>query len=190
MMANLAILFGSLLSAINWATLFVSKKNGRFVSPVPFLGAFMLAFGIYAHPAASNFWWICIFADYGTLRLFLALPSIVKDCWSASRFNLIHEFSAVSREKNVKIRLYRSNVARISISFVPGGKCDEYGTVIESISLAGAWTEQNRTFRIVLNEDERVFFLAPSDEGYVSSESNCSEQDRNHNYLGELHFYK
>ena len=189
-MAALALLLGLIFSILNWATIFISRRRGRYVSPVPLLGALLVSIGLLSFPSTSSFWWTSIILDYGTLMLVLALPSLAIELWSTSWINRIHEFTATREAKHVKVSLYRGRRAVITLRFSPGQPCNSHGALIESMGLTGNWTEKDKLFRINAYGEDRSLLLQPTTSGYTSTEVNYPQKEFDYDRLDGLHYQK
>jgi hypothetical protein len=79
------IVLGGFVALLNWWSLYASYRDKKFHSSVPLLGAGLLGVGMFILPSSRRYSWSAIFFDYGTLVFLIALPTLVKEGWSASK---------------------------------------------------------------------------------------------------------
>jgi hypothetical protein len=68
-------------------------------------------------PTTRPYAWAAVLVDYGTLTLLLALPRIIAETWSTSRYNLVEEYIGDRGIKTVHLRLFRKGVFAIEQRF-------------------------------------------------------------------------
>lgn len=133
------IVLGSCVAALNWITLITTIRSGRFVSAVPLIGAALLGSGLTIVPQTRSYAWVALIADYGTLTLLVALPRLGHECWSVSRFNLLHALHAHESGRHIQVKLFRRDIAIIRADFNPPVPCDDRGSFAVSFSWVAKW---------------------------------------------------
>lgn len=153
------MVFGAFFCVVNWLLFLGRIISGRFVSVLPLIGALPLGLGALYFPATRPFAWLALLLDFGTLELLMALPWIVNDLWSTSRFNLLEEYRGRKNDREAILRLYRNGICILQQYFQrsPG----ELG--ISHISLVGDW-EKDGT-RLVLRFGGETDMLEAAPDG-------------------------
>jgi len=188
-LAGILIAIGCTVSLLNWWTLVATIRGGRFVSVVPLVGAVSLGSAMLLLPQTRGLAWIAPLVDYGTLVLFIALPRLVTEMWSTSRFNLLHSFDCQEGERYVKIDLFRRDIAAISGRFDPPRPCNENEARVVSFGLVGKWRATEDGYSIEGYGEGRRLVLAEADAGYAASELQYpSERESDHDRLDGLTF--
>lgn len=120
--ASALMLLGVLICTSNAWSFFISRRSGRFRSPIPFVGALFLGAGLFVLPATRPFCWAALIVDWGTLEAFRVLPRIVRELRATRAGNLEAEYQAAAGNTRVILRLYRSGVfiLRLEIKRPPG----------------------------------------------------------------------
>lgn len=130
--------FGGLVALLNWLSLILTWYTGRFCSAVPLIGAAFLSGGMLLIPDTRPYAWVGVVADYGTLAFLLALPRIIEEIWSTSRYNLIEEYVGDRGIKTVYLRLFHKKVFTIEQRFRRQvGECGVVGA-----GTIGKWERQ------------------------------------------------
>lgn len=174
MTATLGVAFivvGVLFSAINWLTLFVRWRSGRFVSGFPFVGGVSLACGMALLPETRAYLWVALAADYGTLVGLCGLPSLVWEIWSTSPINLVHCFVAVSSGRTVVVRFFRRGIATVRLTFDPPASAGDVARVL-SVGMIGTWSASESGFVVHGYRTGRQLILSRTDEAYLAREEN------------------
>jgi hypothetical protein len=104
---------GGLFALLNWWTIVQTWRTGRFCSPVPLIGPAFLIAGMLLIPGTRPYAWVAVIADYGTLAFLIAIPLIIKEVWSTSRYCLLEEYVGDRDGKTVYLRLFRKGVFTI-----------------------------------------------------------------------------
>lgn len=136
--AYILMALGARMCLLNWGTLIASWRSKRCVSPVPFVGALPLGYGMSLLSETRAYAWLALIVDYGTLAVILPLPYLAFEARSTSRVNLLHRFTSKAAGRSVTIKLFRRRVAVISVEFDPPVPC-EYGACIKSFRRVGTW---------------------------------------------------
>jgi hypothetical protein len=187
LLAYALIAVGGLLSLFNWATLFATLRGKRFVSPVPLFGALLLGGGLALLPETRPYAGLALLADYGTLMLVIALPFLAFQLWSTARFNLVHSYVMNAPDRTVTIKLYRRQIAVITVTFDPPAPCNAHGARIGSFGLVGTWSPTDRGFTIDGYVETRRLVVTGDGGAYRTSELNYpSEQKYNYDSLDGL----
>lgn len=173
--AVVAIGLGAAVSVGNWLTIYFSRKEKRFVSAVPLVGAALLVYGLYHFPATRRFAWVGIIADYGTLVLILCVPRLLNEFWSTSRVNLVRSFVSRQSGLEVKIRLFKKGAFTIRATFNPPVPCNPHGALIESFGFVGGWKQEGAEFVLSGYAEDRVLRLRPDGQRFLSEETNYPE---------------
>lgn len=166
------IAIGGLLSLMNWGTLVASLRRKRFVSAVPLIGALPLGGGLALLPETRAFAWFALVADYGTLVLIICLPRIIYEVWSTSRVNLLHCLTTRASGRIVAVKLYRRQVAVISVNCDPPVPCNDSGARIQSFGLVGKWAPTESGFSIEEYASDRRLLITKVAGAYTTKELN------------------
>jgi hypothetical protein len=76
--------FGAALSLLNWVYVYLSWRTGRSHSLIPLIGGVCLLIGALLVTSLRPFAWVAVFADSGTIVVFLAVPAILWEVWQHS----------------------------------------------------------------------------------------------------------
>jgi len=172
-----AIGLGGFVCVFNWLTIYLSRKQNRFVSAVPLVGAALLVFGLRQFAATSPFAWVGIVVDYGTLALVLALPKLVGELWSTSRINLVRSFVCRSSGRIVRIKLFKRGIFTIRGTYNPPIPCNPRGFLIDSFGFVGSWRQDGTDFILEDYADDRILRLRPDGDRFLSQETNYPENN-------------
>ena len=174
-LATIAITLGALIALFNWFSTYKSHRTGRHISPLPILGGLLLVLGFLGFPRARAYAWLGIVADYGTISLILAIPSMIWDAWSTSSFNLVHNFESNSGGRQDDIRLFKMGKFTIRCEYEPPVPCNEHGALITSRGFIGTWREHSRGFVLERYAENRVLRILNSNGQYQTTEENYPE---------------
>lgn len=187
--ALLSIIFGSYICLCNWYTLYDSWRKKRFISSVPGIGAIFLGFGLFYFDKTKPYAIFSIIIDYGTLIIFISIPKLIKYFWQTSIFNLEKRFTAKNNIAAYDLKLYKSKLFILQISFEPPQICNEHGAKIISSGYEGNWQEAENSILLTDYSDDRTLELLKSGSHYTSKESNYPD-DKEYCYdqLNEITF--
>jgi hypothetical protein len=101
---------GSLFALLNALMLVLSWRTGRHCSVIPLVGGLSLGAGMLLLPQTRPFAWLGPLLDFGTLAFLFALPGLVRELYSTSRFNLLEEYLGEKGRKTVRLRLFRKGL--------------------------------------------------------------------------------
>jgi hypothetical protein len=166
------IAVGGLFSFMNWRAFISSRRNGRFDSPIPLIGALLLGCGMALYLPTRPFALLAVVADYGTLVLIVASPRIAYDFWSTSRINLLHSFMTNVAGRIIRIDLFRRHVAVISARFDPSIPANHDGARICSFGMVGRWDSTPTGFSINGYRSDRQLIITKEDSTYSTIELN------------------
>lgn len=178
--ALIAIALGAVISIGNWLTLYFSWKHKRFISVVPIFGAALLAFGLCCFSVTRPYAWLSVVADYGTLLLLLALPTMIGEAWATIRVNLIRSFVSRQPGRVTEIRLFKKGVFTCEIKYDRGVASLQESGWLESLRFLGNWRQENSDFVLDDYSKDRILYLRPSGDEFVSEEKNypCDKKRR------------
>jgi hypothetical protein len=144
---------GAAISLLNWVYVYKSWRTGRSHSLIPLVGGFVLLIGALLVTSLRPFAWVAVFADAGTIVVFLAIPLILWEAWRTCPLNLLGEFVGLSGKTTIRLRLFRRGVFTIhwQIERLPG----EYGLI--SKGRIGSW-EQHDASLILRDGTDRAAF--------------------------------
>jgi hypothetical protein len=181
------IAIGGFLSLVNWGTLVASLRSKRFVSAVPLIGAIPLGGGLALLPETRAFAWFALVADYGTLVLIIASPRLAYEFWATSRFNQLHCFRSNASGRDITIKLFRRQIAVISVTFAPPVLCNDYGVLVQYFGMVGKWARTESGFSIDGYGSDRRLRLSKNGGVYTTEELNYPSDARyNYDHLGGL----
>lgn len=187
--AGTLIGIGCTVSLLNWWTLVATIRGDRFASAIPLIGAVSLSSGMLLLPQTRGLAWIAPLVDYGTLAFFVALPRIVTEMWSTSRFNLLLSFECQDGDRHLKIDLFRRDIAVISGRFDPPRPSDEGEARVVSLGLVGKWRVTEDGYSIEGYGEGRRLVLVEADGGYAAREAQYPlEKGRGYDSLDGLAF--
>ncbi|MHC5138653.1 MAG: hypothetical protein ACYSOF_01995, partial [Planctomycetota bacterium] len=152
------VLFGGFVSFLNWVYVYLSYKQKRYVSSIPLLGGLSLALGLYCL-YQSIYAFFAIFADYGTIVCFWAIPYLAKDTWQTSRFRLEHKLTAQSHNASYTLNFFKSGVFTMKTDFDPPQACNEHGATIMSDGMQGNWKQQDKSLILIGYRESRKTVL-------------------------------
>jgi hypothetical protein len=104
---------GAAISLLNWVYVYLSWRTGRSHSLIPLVGGVCLMIGALLVTRLRPFAWVAVFADSGTIVVFLAVPAIIWEAWRTCPLNLLGEFVAVFGKTTIRLRLFRRGVFTI-----------------------------------------------------------------------------
>jgi hypothetical protein len=173
--AFVAIGLGAAISVANWMTLHFSRREKRHISAVPLVGALLLAYGLCCFAATRPFAWLAIIADYGTLALVLALPTLIGEAWATSRVNLVRTFVSRQSGRVIELRLFKRAIFTIEVTFDPPVPCNPHGALISSFGLTGSWRQEGTEIVLDGYVEDRILRLRPDEDRLISEETNYPE---------------
>ena len=147
---------GAAFALVNWVGVYLSWRTGRFHSLIPLLGGVCLLVGALLVPSLRPFAWVAVFADAGTIVVFLSAPAFLWEAWRTCPLNLLGEFAAVSGKTTIRLRHFRRGVFTIHWQIVrlPG----EYGLI--SKGRIGSWQQQDASL-VLRDGTDRATFQRP-----------------------------
>ena len=154
----------AVLAAINsyvlirdWKT---SRETGGYPSTVPLIGGLAGLAGCLWYTPLQPYAWAPLVLDPGTAGfLLLGLPSLVKERWQFSSYNLLREFrTSGSVAKSGTLRLYKVGLFVLRLDFHRTG--NELG--ISQFTRIGAWEETTAGLKL-LTRDGKSAELSRSD---------------------------
>jgi hypothetical protein len=148
--------FGAAISLLNWVYVYLSWRTGRSHSLIPLIGGVCLLTGALSVTSLRPFAWVAVFADAGTIVVFLAIPLILWEAWRTCPLNLLGEFVELSGKTTIRLRLFRRGVFTIhwQIERLAG----EYGLI--SRGRIGSWEQQDDSL-ILRDGNDRAAFQRP-----------------------------
>ena len=165
---------------LNWLYLYLSVSRKQNISSIPLFGGLFLALGFYCL-TKSIYSFFAIFADYGTIICFCAIPYLAKDAWQTSRFRIEHKFTAESKIARFTLKLFKGGVFFMKIDFAPPQTCGEEVKII-SDNMQGKWEQNDNSFQLIdYREDRKVILRVIDDSTYLSKELNYPE-DKQYKY--------
>jgi hypothetical protein len=183
--ASLAL--GGYIAAMNWYSIYASYRSHRNVSPVPLVGAFFLVLGLLGFPETKPYAWAGVLADYGTVALILAIPALVRDSWTTSRFNLLHRFLSDAKGRRDDIRLFKGGRFTIKTDFDPPIRSDEHGALAVSQGRVGTWRKDGECFCLEgYGENKLMRIKARGDRFIVEEEGYPGSNEFQYNHMGGL----
>lgn len=180
-LAIIAIGLGGYISFVNWLSLYQSWKTRKFVSSVPIVGALLLGFGLAYFEKTRYYAFLCVIADYGTLVLIISTPSLIKQFWQISRFNLIQSFVGHAGHTKYELKLYKKGIFVIEAEVEPTQIANEHGAMISQFGFQGKWEEKEGSIQLTEYDNDRVLNLTKTDNEYLAGETNYPE-DRKYKY--------
>lgn len=166
------LILGSLICAYNWMTIYWSRQEGRFISPVFAAGALLLGLGMIAFDGTRPFAWLAIVADYGTLSFLIAAPSLLRQFRSTSAARLVRVLCAEQQGRSVELRLYREAIFVIELRYyAPPAVANEHGALIENSGFQGTWKQEEGDYLMTGYAGDRVLRLTPRGDRHVSQDS-------------------
>ncbi len=179
--AIIAIGLGGIFSLSNWVGLYKSWRNKKFVSPVPIVGALLLGLGLSYFEKTRYYAFLSAFVDYGTLVLIISTPSLAKQFWEVSRFNLIQTFVGQAEHTKYELKLYRKGIFVIEADVEPPQIANEYGVKISHFGFQGKWDEKKGIIQLSRYDGDRTAKVIKTGNNYLASEDNYPE-DRKYKY--------
>ena len=170
-----ALAFGLYISLFNWSTVFWSRPE-KHVSPIPLLGAGLVATGLLAFESTRGYWWLALFIDFGTLGLALVLPSLASQAWLHSNRNVAYKFVDATDDRTVIIALFKNGDAQIDIAFDPPKPHGDRGDRACSVGYGGKWTEADNGFQLSDYAGGRQMAINQSGDQYRVTET-CPDGD-------------
>ena len=145
--------FGAAISLLNWVYVYLSWRTGRSHSLIPLIGGLCLLIGALLVTSLRAFAWVAVFADAGTIVVFLAVPAILWETWRTCPLNLLGEFVGLSGKTTIRLRLLRRGVFTIhwQIERLPG----EYGLI--SKGRFGSWEQHDDSLILRDGTDQAAF---------------------------------
>lgn len=188
-MAIIMITLGSIISLLNWMTLYESRRTKKFVSSVPIFGALCLGLGLASFEKSRSYAFLCVVVDYGTLVFIISIPSLVKQFWEISRFNLLDTFVAHTMHTEYKLKLYKKGIFAIEAEVKPPQIIDERGTKVSHFGFQGKWEDKEGTIQLTEFQDDRTVKLTRTGDRYLATEFDYP-QDKEFSYdsLNEIEF--
>jgi hypothetical protein len=145
------ICLGCGFALLNWLMLYLTWHTGRFHSCIPLIGGLSLGLGLLWFPTTRLFAWAALVLDWGTLVVLLALPQLLKELWSTSRFNLLEQYEGQRDGRSAQLQLFRRGV--FTIRFKRTHAADgmvELGTV-------GTWRREEGWLALLLWNELATF---------------------------------
>jgi hypothetical protein len=167
--AIILIVLGGLLFLANWICFIQSYRTKRFHSSIPLFGAGMLGGGMLLLPVTRSFAWLAIPLDYGTLAFVIASPRMVREMWSTSRLNLVHEYSGGIENRSARLRFFRRGV--FTMRFTIERPVGQSGLV--RTGTGGTWSFENEKLKLQTHGRESAIFkiFKTSDSEFIQMES-------------------
>ena len=174
--AAILITLGGLLALANWRCAFLSCTTKKFHSAVPFFGAALIGAGMLMLSSMRPYACSALILDYGTLAFLVASPSLIRDAWRVSRFNLLSKYVGAAGRKTVHLQLYRRGIFTIRLHINrPAGECGLVGT-----GTVGTWQRDGARLTLHTGRDSATFDVVRSippeallqSEGFDSWEAN------------------
>lgn len=174
--ATIALGVFAVLAAINlyiairdWET---SREAASYPSTVPLVGGIAGMAGCLAFAPLQPYAWAPLLLDAGTAGyLVLGLPSILKERWQFSSFNLLREYRATGiAAKTGTLHLYKSGLFTLRLDFHRTG--DELG--ISQFTRVGAWQETATGLKLV-TRDSKSAVLSREGDGQPATLSVTSD---------------
>jgi hypothetical protein len=174
------------ISAINWFFVVLNQLRCRGCTSlpcphcfplIPLFGGLTGFIGFILVPSLRLYAWAPLLLDPGTLSLFVAVPALIRDCRRTSKGNLIAEYRARNSEKEVFLRLYRSNILIVEQLWQRNSM---------RMSMVGSWQTTDAGMSFSLGEGEALFL---NDDGKLRQERGFPqyESDSEHS-LADLSF--
>jgi hypothetical protein len=104
---------GAALSLPNWVSVYPSFRVGRSHSLIPLIGGVCLLIGAVLVLSLRPFAWVAVFADAGTIVVFLGVPFVVWEAWRTCPLNLMAEYVGQHGKTTIRLRLFRRGVFTI-----------------------------------------------------------------------------
>ncbi|WP_146370831.1 hypothetical protein [Symmachiella macrocystis] len=181
------IVVGLVLSFANWWTLLASSRSGQFVSAIPLVPAIALGAGMVIIPQTRSFAWVAVLLDYGTLILIISLPRMCFESWCTSRHNLMITFYSSEQGRQTEIRLYRRQIAVVSVTYNPPVQCNEHGALQVSGGMVAQWEIVGNSYSLVKYDGDRELIIARHGDDYETIELHYPEGIKyDHDRLGDL----
>ncbi|MEW6359630.1 MAG: hypothetical protein AB1696_25055 [Planctomycetota bacterium] len=170
-LAAVALILGAFLAGLNWYSILASRRQGRFVSPIPILGGGLLVLGLLGFERTRPYAALGILADYGTLGLFLAMPVILWEAWCTSSANLVHRFVSDRDGRRDDIRLFRRGRLAIDTRYDPPAQSNAQGALAVSRGFVGRWRAEGDGFVLEGYHEGRILRIREADGGYITTET-------------------
>lgn len=175
-LAITGIVLGSIISFLNWMTLYQSWRTKKSVSPVPIFGALLLGFGLAYFERTRYYASLCVIADYGTLAMIASTPRLVREFWETSRLNLLQTFVGHTKYIEYTLKLYRKGIFVIEADVEPPQIANEYGAKISHFGFEGRWEDKDGVIQLTEYNDNRMVRMENSGDKYLASETNYPEE--------------
>jgi hypothetical protein len=146
------IALGSTFTLYNWLMVYLTWRTGRFHSCIGLVGGLPLAVGLLWFPATRLFAWVPLVLDWGTLMFLLALPQIVDELWSTSRFNLLEEYAGQRDGRKARLCLFRRGVFTMQFER-PDAQCG-----LVEVGSIGTWQREEGRLMLIPCEDSATFW--------------------------------
>jgi hypothetical protein len=164
---------GSVFALVNWLALEETWRTGRFHSVIPPLGGLCLAIGALLVEATRPWAWLAVVVDPGTFLFVLALPSLVAEAWTTSRFTLLEEYEGQQGNKTVLLRLFRNNHLTLRQDFhYEAGKL---GTI--QVITVGTWERNEEKLVVNFWQVRAVLIPLPPNGPEVWRQADSSGED-------------
>ena len=186
------IALGIFISFFNWMYLFISLKQKRHISQIPFLGGILLILGFWFFEITRKYALFAFILDYGTIVGLISIPTLIKASWRTSRFNLKEKYIGKSEIATYCLKLYKKNNFVLSFDFNPLQICNEYGAEINSFNSSGHWVKNEQSIILQCYMDERTTeLIKTSNDEFISKETNYPT-DKKYTYdkLDNIKFVK
>jgi len=170
--AIIAIGLGGYICLVNWISLYQSWRTKKHISSVPLVGAVLLGLGLAYFEKTRYFAFLSIVADWGTILLIICIPSLVKQFWEVSGFNLIQTFVGNSKGVKYQLKLYKKGIFVIHADIEPPQIANKYGAKISHYGLQGRWSKSEGIIQLTEYDKDRVATLRKTDDKYLVSEIN------------------
>lgn len=178
-LACTALVLGALIVLSNWYSIYASRSDRRFVSPIPVVGGALVTLGLLGFTTTRPYAWIGFVADYGTLVFIFSLPVILRNAWRTSSINLLHGFSSDHDGRRHDIRLFKRSVFTIRCKHDPPIPCDDHGSLVVEYGFVGRWHEQDDGFCLGSYDSNRSLEIRRSGEGYRTIETDYPPDRQN-----------
>lgn len=131
-------------------------KHDRHVSMIPLIGGVSGFLGCLATPSLRYYAVAPLILDIGTFTFLANLPSLLKEMWQISRYNLVREYVGSTDRKKVHLRLFRRDIVTViqALELKPG----ELG--VSGSSSIGEWSQTNDELRLRINGAVIVYRIA------------------------------
>ncbi len=144
---------GAAVALLNWACVYRPWRTGRSHSLIPLVGGVGLLTGASLVSSLRPFAWVAVFADPGTIVVFLAVPVVSWEAWRTCPLNLLGEYVGQNGRTTVRLRLFRRGVFTVhwQVERPPG----EYGLI--SRGWLGRWEQRDDSLALRDGVDQATF---------------------------------